>query len=206
MRRLLLPALLLGLGACSLPTSQVPPATVYRLSVPALSAAPRRPVHLVVDVAYTAPELDTDAIVIELPGHRLDTVAAARWPVSLPRYVQQQLIRAFSRSGAFRQVSDTPVPGAINYRLRLDVLDFRVDETDDPASPTVRVRLHGLLQRLDEIEPGGGVALPAEARQAAGTRRMQAIMAAFDTAFAQAAGRLAAGVMAALPAADGASP
>ncbi len=153
MRRLLLPALLLGLGACSLPTSQVPPATVYRLSVPVLSAAPRRPVHLVVDVAYTAPELDTDAIVIELPGHRLDAVAAARWPASLPRYVQQQLIRL----------------------------------------------------RLDEIGPGGGLALPAEARQAAGTRRMQAIMAAFDTAFAQVAGRLAAGVLAALPAADGVS-
>ncbi len=188
-----------GLAGCSLPSADLPPTTTYRLAVPALPpAAARRPVHLVVHVAYVAPEIAAEAIVLELPGHRLDRIANARWPAPLPAYVQQQLIRAFSRSGAFRHVSDAPVPGGINYQLRLELLDFQAATARQDAAPRIRVRIHAVLQRLDEVAPRRATVIRATAEAAAAERRMQAIAAAFDQAFDDVVRRLAADVHAAL--------
>jgi len=188
-----------GLAGCSLPSADLPPTITYRLSVPALPpAAARRPVHLVVHVAYVAPEIASEAIVLDLPGHRLDRIANARWPAPLPAYVQQQLIRAFSRSGAFRHVSDAPVPGGINYQLRLELLDFQAASTREDGAPRIRVRIHAVLQRLDEVAPRHETVIRATAEAVAAERRQQAIAAAFDQAFAAVVRDLAEGVEAAL--------
>jgi len=191
--------LVIGLAGCSLPSADLPPTTTYRISVPALPPAPAtRAVHLVVHVAYVAPEIASDAIVLGLPGQRLDRVANARWPAPLPAYVQQQLIRAFSHSGAFRYVSDAPVPGGVNYQLRLELLDFQADTPRSAGAPRVQVRIHSILQRLDEVAPRSDTVIRASAEIPASEPRMQAITAAFDQAFGVVARRLATGVYAAL--------
>jgi len=190
--------LALLLPACSLPTSDQPTKTRYRLNVPELpvSASPY-PAHLAVDMGYVAPELAGAEIVVQEPGNRLDHVAAAGWPAPLPAYLQQQIIRAFAASDLVAHVSDAPVAGSASYQLMLELLDFRVVRTEGEP-PRVRVRIHALLQRLDRIEANQERVFRAEAEVPAAAERMSAIMPAFDQAFAQVVGELAAGVRTAL--------
>ena len=197
---ILLPLLILSV-ACSLPRAEAPDTTTYRLSVPTLApatGASRLPITLVVALGYVAPEIQGQGIVIQHGDQRLDDVAGARWPAPLPAYLRQQLIRGFVAGGGLRLVADAPVAGAVNYRLRLDILDFQIVEDAAEAPPGVHVRIQAVLQRLDKVAPRSETVIRAEARVPAEARRMSAIVRAFDQAFADVAQRLAAGLYAAL--------
>ena len=191
--RILLPLLIL-LSACSLPRAEAPDMTTYRLSAPTLAppgGAEPLPITLIVDLGYVAPEIQGQGIVIQHGDLRLDEVAKARWPAPLPAYLKQQLIRGFVAGDGLRVVADAPVAGAVNYRLRPDILDFQIVEDAADASPRVDVRIQAVLQRLDEVAPHSETAIRAEAHVPAEARRMSAITRAFDQAFAEVAERIA---------------
>ena len=197
MRLLILLSLLFMTAACSLPQAEAPAVTTYRLGVPSLAppaGRPPLPLTLVVDLGYVAPEIQGQGIVIQQGGLRQDEVAGARWPAPLPAYVKQQLIRGFVAGGGLRMVGDAPVAGAVNYRLRIEILDFQIVEDAAAAPPRVHVRIQAVLQRLDEVAPHSETAIGAEALVQAEARRMSAIVQAFDQAFARVAQRLAADV------------
>ncbi len=196
----LLLALALLLPACSLPRADMPAIDTWRLEAPRLAPADgiTRPSTLAIDLAYVAPELVTQSIVIQRRGYRLDEVANARWPVPLPAYVKQQLIRGFAAGEGFRLVADAPVGGAVNHQLRLELLDLQLEETDDDGL-RAHVRIHGVLQRLDEVSDDSETVIRAEAEVPVAERRVSAILPAMNRAFEDAAAELAAGVFAALP-------
>ena len=202
MRPLILLAFLL-LSACSLPQAKAPDVTTYRLGVPTLdppSDGSPLPLTLVVDLGYVAPEIQGQGIVIQQPDLRLDEVAGARWPAPLPAYVKQQLIRGFVAGRGLRMVGDAPVAGAVNYRLRIEILDFQIVEDAVEAPPRVHVRIQAVLQRLDEVAPDSETVIVAEALVAAEARRMTFLVRAFDQAFADVAARIAQATFATLSA------
>ncbi len=202
MRLLILLSLLFMTTACSLPQAKVSEMTTYRLGVPTLappSGGSPRPLTLVVDLGYVAPEIQGQGIVIQQPDLRQDEVAGARWPAPLPAYVKQQLIRGFVAGGGLRMVGDAPVAGAVNYRLRIEILDFQIVEEAAENPPRVHVRIQAVLQRLDEVAPRSETAIGAEALVPAEARRMSAIVHAFDKAFAKVTDRIAQMTFSALP-------
>jgi len=207
MKRLFLLVCLLLPVACSLPQAKPSDVTIYRLSVPVLappSGTPPRSVVLVVDPGYMAPEIAGQAIVVQQADLRLNEVAEARWPVPLPAYLKQQLIRGFAAGKGFHLVADAPVGGTVNQRLRFEILDFQIEDHDtNPSPPSVHVRIQAILQRLDEVSPHSETVIIAEARVPAEERRMAAIVRAFDRAFTEVAQRIAEGVFAALPGQQG---
>ena len=203
MRLLILLSLLFMTAACSLPQAKAPAMTTYRLGVPTLappSSGSPRPLTLVVDLGYVAPEIQGQGIVIQQEDLRQDEVAGARWPAPLPAYVKQQLIRGFVAGGGLRMVDDAPVAGAVNYRLRITILDFQIVEDAAGKPPRAHVRIQAVLQRLDEVAPHSETAIGAEALVPAEARRMSAIISAFDKAFAEVAERIAQATFSALPA------
>ncbi len=201
MRHLVLLSLLILSAACTLPQAKVPDVTTYRLNAPTLAPpdghAPL-PLALVVDTGYVAPEIQGQGIVIQQGDLRLDQVAGARWPAPLPAYLKQQLIRGLAAGGGLRAVADAPVAGAVNYRLRLDILDFQIVEKAVDAPPRVHVRIQAVLQRLDEVAPHSETVIHTEALVPAEARRMTTIVRAFDQAFARVAQQLATDVFAVL--------
>jgi len=187
-------AALLLLCACSGLRSDQPPPQVYLLrpSLPA-AAAPlgtgAAAVSLAVELPQAGPALADDAIVLLRPGGRLDYYAGVRWAGPVPRLLQALAVDALRATGRFALVQSASGPFASDYLLTLELRDFQAEYGAD-GPPTVHVALSAALGRRGSRPLVANIV--AESRVRADADRMQAVIAAFDAATADALGQLAA--------------
>jgi cholesterol transport system auxiliary component len=178
-------------GCASLLDSDKPADLAYQLRVtPGEALAPTIAGELVVMRPLARPGLDTDRIVVALPDRRLDSYLGSRWSAPLPDLVQSLLLDELRGRNAWRTV--LPDRGEFRgaYVLQTEVRDFQAEYAAAGAAPLVRVTLRGDLGRAPERAPIASAAATGEQRAA--SNRMSDVAAAFEVAYAQAAGKMVA--------------
>jgi len=197
-RMCLLAALLAMLTACfSGLNSKAPAQQRYvlqpALATPATATAPA-PAAASVKVlrASGAPGLQSEGIAVLRPGARLDYYSNARWAVDAPSALQALVVESLRNAGRFATVQSDSGPFAAQYVVSLELEHFEaVYGTDGP--PSVQVALVCSLGRRSDRS----VILSFTARSAvtAQADRMQAVMAAFEQATAEALAQVAANIV-----------
>lgn len=185
------------LAACSgLLKSEAPVPLAYRLQAPSVPAA-TQPVAatLLVALPSARPGLEGEHIAVTLPDHRQDVYAGGRWMAALPQVVEALLLDGLRSAGGFQAVVRERSPFSGRYLLQTEIVEFAADYAAAGTPPVVRVRLRGELgvtsgrRLLASVE--GSAAVPAAAD------RRREVLAAFEAAYAAAAGELIAAVDAA---------
>jgi cholesterol transport system auxiliary component len=136
-----------------------------------------------------APGLDTERIALRRNGQRLDYYAASSWPVPLPELMQSLATDALRARGNYRAVASEAAAFAADEVLQLEIRQCQADYPAD-GPPTVHVQLVATLARRADRSLLATVS--ADSRSTAGENRMQSVVAAFQTAVADALGQLAA--------------
>lgn len=139
-----------------------------------------------------APGLDTDGIALLRPGQRLDHYSGARWAANAPVMMQILAIDALRAQHRFAMVESDRGPFASALVLSVELRHFQAEYVDTGA-PTIHVALIGTLGRRADHEPAAVFA--AESRVMAQSNRMQAVVAAFERAAADALTQLAADIV-----------
>jgi len=192
---LLIPAAL-GLGACGsvFQTHETAP-TVYELRAGAVAAAAAPlPATLRVARPRARPGLGSEHIAVTLADRRLDAYGAARWSSPLPALVESLLIAGLRSSGAWAAVVPEQSEFGGDYVLQPEIESFEADYSAG-APPTVRVRLRAELgqnagRRLVAVAEGSGSVRATADRQ-------REVIAAFESAYGEAAAALIAAINAA---------
>jgi cholesterol transport system auxiliary component len=135
-----------------------------------------------------APGLDTDHIALRRSAQSLDYYAASRWPAPLPEFLQSLAIEALRASGKFRTVQPDRATFAADQVLQIEIRRFQAEYSAEGA-PVVHVQLLATLGQRNDRSVLGSVS--AESSAAASENRMQAVVAAFQTATAAALSDLA---------------
>jgi cholesterol transport system auxiliary component len=193
------------LGACfSGFNSNVPATQVYMLRPTAASAPAASPVAAGLPPAASvqvllprAPAgLGTDGIAVLRSGGRLDYYRGARWAGSSPQLLQTMVIDALRGTQRFALVEAEAGPFASDYVLSMELRDFEA-EYADAGPPTVHVAVVCSFGRRSDRYPLSSFTAAGEAR--AEEDRMQAVVAAFEHATADALAQMAAQLTAAAP-------
>jgi cholesterol transport system auxiliary component len=179
---------------------RLPPGAVATSAAPAGSILVLRP--------DPGPGLDSNRIMLLRSEKRFDSYAASLWAAPAPELVGSILVDALRRSGEFSNVFDDHAPYPPRYDLRVRLRRFEADYTVDGGSgaPTVFVTLDATLGQHRERALITHFSVEGSAKAA--DDRMSAVVAAFETAMAAAAGDLAQAAAAAVagePRADQAS-
>lgn len=127
--------------------------------------------------------LDSERIAVLRADGRLDAVAASRWAGDLPDVLQTVLIDAQRASGRWRAVFADTAPFSAQLLLQIEVRQFQV-EYGAGGTPVAHVALDGALGRRSQREVLR--TLHAESRVPAKEERMNAVVAAFNEALADA--------------------
>ena len=135
------------------------------------------------------PGLDTDGIALTRSAQRLDYYAASRWPAPLPEFMQALAIEALRATGKFRSVQPDGAVFAADQLLQLEIRRCQADYVGD-GPPVVHVQLLATLGRRADRSVLASVS--AEGSAPAAENRMQAVVAAFQSAVSTALGELAA--------------
>ena len=155
---------------------------------PAPASAPQAAASLQVLRPRAAPGLDTDGIALTRSAQRLDYYAASRWPAPLPEFMQALAIEALRASGKFRSVQPDGAAFAADQLLQLEIRRCQADYVGD-GPPVVHVQLLATLGRRADRSVLGSVSAAGSAPAA--ENRMQAVVAAFQSAVSTALGELA---------------
>ena len=135
-----------------------------------------------------APGLDTDRIALRRSAQRLDYYAASRWPAPLPDLLQSLAIEALRASGKFRAVQPDTAAFAADEILQIEIRRCQAEYAGD-GPPVVRLQLLATLgHRSDRTVV---TSVRAESTVPAAENRMQAVVAAFQSAAAAALAELA---------------
>jgi cholesterol transport system auxiliary component len=199
LRTLLLVSVSLPLAACSgvfesdlaAPQSYVlrlPPAPAPEPNNNAGSVRVQRP--------DASPGLESERIALLRSEQRFDFYAASRWAAPAPVVLESVIVDTLRGTGAFRAVFDESAPFAPRYGLRCTLRRFEADYTKGGGAPTVFVALDCTLGRHRDRELLAS--FTASGSAAAREDRLNAVVAAFETATAAAMGDLARAVTAAL--------
>ncbi len=203
MKRLLVarPVFVLGISlffsACSGFRSGGSPAVTYNLratAAPATADAPAAPSRLKafsiqVMAPVAGPGLDSDAILLTAPDHRLEHFAASKWAAPAPRMLASLAAETLRNRGVLAAVHDdiSPFPG--DYLLRIAIRRFDADyAAGTGAAPAATVVLDCTVgTRVDRKLLATFV---AQATVRADDNRMGAVVAAFEQATQDAMGKL----------------
>jgi ABC-type uncharacterized transport system auxiliary subunit len=178
-------ALLSGCGGF---VRETPTPAVYRLAAPRLAPDVAVPVELKVERPVAAAGLGDDRIATLWPDGRIDYYRDARWGDALPAVVGTALVEALARAGGFKAVHGDESPFAASHVLHVEIRHFEADYGGG-SPPVVRVSLAGGVGRSQDHVALATILGEGEARAASDTQA--AVIAAFNTAFAQAADALA---------------
>lgn len=188
-----LAALLSFAGCGSLLETTLPAPQSYMLRLPpgpvATSAAPAGSVLVL--RPEPGPGLDSNRIMLLRSEKRFDSYAASLWAAPAPDLVGHILVDALRRGGEFSNVFDDHAPYPPQYALRVTLRRFEADYTVDGGrgAPTVFVTLDASLGRRRDRALLANFTVEGSARAA--DDRMGAVVAAFETATAEAARKLA---------------
>jgi ABC-type uncharacterized transport system auxiliary subunit len=197
-------AVLLLAGCGGLFENKQPALSVYDLSAGAAVAAPGHvAATLVVARPRVRPDLDGDRIAVRLADRRFDAYGGARWSAQLPALVESLLVEGLRSSGGWQAV--VPARGAFGgrYLLEPEVEAFEADYSAGSGAPTVHVRLRGELGLISERQLLATV--EGSATVSAAADRQRDVVAAFESAYTQAAQQLIAATNAAGVAAEAAA-
>ncbi|HEV7432427.1 MAG TPA: ABC-type transport auxiliary lipoprotein family protein [Steroidobacteraceae bacterium] len=177
---------LLVLSGCGGLHSDQPVTQVYTLDpvyAPSKPEAAGSGASVLVLRPQAAPGLDTDRIALRRSAQRLDYYAASRWPTQLPNFVQSLAIDALRASGKYTSVQSDRASFAADEVLQIEIRRFQAEYPGDGA-PVVHVQLLATLGHRNDRSVVTSVS--AESSVPAAENRMQAVVAAFQSAAAAA--------------------
>lgn len=166
--------------------SEVPQRGVYVLSAPASTAPATAPlaVDLIIARPNARPGLDSDRIALLNADRRLDYYAGGRWGAAAEIVVQDLLVESLRNTGRLRTVQgDVPVFAA-DFLLQSELNDFQA-EYSGGGDPLVRVTLVCTLGRVKDRR--ALAVFTASATAPATNNTLGAVVAAFESAYQQAA-------------------
>ena len=144
--------------------------------------------RLVVQRPEASPGLESERIALLRSEQRFDFYAASRWAAPAPDVIASVMIDALRATGAFSAVLDDSAPFAARYSLRCMLRRFEADYTKGRGAPTVFVALDCTLGRRRDRELLASFTAQGSARAA--EDRLNAVVAAFETATAAAMSEL----------------
>jgi ABC-type uncharacterized transport system auxiliary subunit len=178
-------------GCGSLLETTIPAPQAYVLRLPVNAAAPASPAgSILVQRPEPGPGLDSWNIALLRTDRRFDFYAASHWAAPAPDVVESAMIDALRAGGGFTSVLDDSSPFAPRYNLRCGLRRFEADYTASSGgnAPTVFVSLDCTVGRHRDRELLGSFL--AEGSAVAGEDRLNAVVAAFETAASKAVGEL----------------
>jgi cholesterol transport system auxiliary component len=190
MRMRLLQVLLLGAlslqGCGGVFDSTMPAPQSYVLRLPPATGPAATPTggSVLLQRPEAGPGLESERIALLRSDQRFDFYAASRWAAPAPDIVESVMIDALRATGAFSAVFDDSAPFAPRYNLRCALRRFEADYTKGGGAPTVQVALDCTLGRHRERELLAS--FTAQGSAPASEDRLNAVVAAFETATATA--------------------
>lgn len=145
MRRTLLAAAALVLGACSAIDLRTPEPAITRYLLDAavhvpVSDAPGSGV-LLVEMPTARSGFDTPRLAYSRKPLAIDYYTRSEWADTPARQLQPLLVRALEASAAWRAVTAAPSPVLADQRLGVDILELVQDFTVTPSVVRLRLRL-----------------------------------------------------------------
>jgi ABC-type uncharacterized transport system auxiliary subunit len=156
---------------------RLPPATPPSIAATAGSVLVQRP--------EAGPGLDSERIAVLRSDRRFDFYAASRWAAPAPDLIESVMLDALRSTGSFSAVFDDTSPFAPRYSLRCALRRFEADYTTGRGDarghgPTAHVALDCTLGRHRDRELLAS--FTARGSSAASEDRVNAVVAAFETA------------------------
>jgi cholesterol transport system auxiliary component len=191
LRLLLLLSVPLALTACSGVFESdlaAPQSYVLRLPPAAVPQANSTAGRLTVQRPEAGPGLESERIALLRSEQRFDFYAASRWAAPAPDVVQSAIIDTLRGTGTFSAVLDDSAPYAARYSLRCTLRRFEADYTRGGGAPTVFVVLDCTLGRHRDRELLASFTAQGSAKAA--EDRLNAVVAAFESATAAAMNEL----------------
>jgi cholesterol transport system auxiliary component len=149
MRRCLLLAVALLLGACSSLTGKREPFTVYspRYTAPT-DAAKTPPVQwqLTIDTPLAGDALDTSRMLVMPTPGAIENYKGGRWADTMPLMLRALLIEAFQDSGRIEGIGATASGLHADFSLAIDLHDFETQYRD--GAPHAMIRLNAKLNDI----------------------------------------------------------
>jgi len=175
---------LLGCGGVF--DSTLPAAQAYVLRLPPITAPASAPTggSVLLQRPEAGPGLESERIALLRSDQRFDFYAASRWAAPAPDIVESVMLDALRATGAFSAVFDDSAPFAPRYNLRCALRRFEADYTANARAPTVQVALDCTLGRHRERELLAS--FTAQGSAPASEDRLNAVVAAFESATAAA--------------------
>lgn len=172
--------------------STTPTPSVYLLRVAPAAAplTPTLPTLLVVARPGVRPGLDTDRIIVQHADRRLDTYAGGRWGGALPDVVHSLLVESLQAQGGWQGVLGEQSAFNGRFLLQTEIREFVAVYGAAGQAPTVRVSLACELGDNQARRLVSTFVVTSE--QAAAGNTMHEVIAAFESAFQDAAARIAA--------------
>jgi cholesterol transport system auxiliary component len=144
--------------------------------------------RIVVQRPEAGPGLESERIALLRSEQRFDFYAASRWAAPAPDILESVIIDTMRTTGAFSAVLDDSAAFAGRYSLRCTVRRFEADYTKSSGAPTVFVALDCTLGRRRDRELLASFTAQGSARAA--EDRLNAVVAAFESATAAAMAEL----------------
>jgi cholesterol transport system auxiliary component len=156
---------------------RLPPATAPATAATAGSVLVQRP--------EAGPGLDSEKIAVLRSDRRFDFYAASRWAAPAPDLIESVMLDALRATGSFSAVFDDTSPFAPRYSLRCALRRFEADYTADRGDargrgPTAHVALDCTLGRHRDRELLA--TFTARGSSPASEDRVNAVVAAFESA------------------------
>ncbi len=167
---------------------RLPPATAPEINRDAGRVVVQRP--------EASPGLESERIALIRSEQRFDFYAASRWAAPAPDVVGSVMIDTLRATGTFSAVLDDSAPFAARYSLRCTLRRFEADYTKGGGAPTVFVALDCTLGRRRDRELLASFTAQGSARAA--DDRLNAVVAAFESATAAAMAELGSATSAAV--------
>jgi len=192
-------------GCGSFFESSIPAAQAYvlRLPPPASRAEGAAAGSVRVQRPEAGPGLDSDRIALLRSDRRFDFYAASRWAAPAPDLMESVLVDQLRAGGAFSAVFEDASPYPPRYNLRCTLARFESDYSSNGAgaggtAPVVQVALDCTFGRHRDRALLAN--FTARGSAAARDDRLGAVIAAFESATAQAVGQMQKEIAAALAA------
>jgi cholesterol transport system auxiliary component len=183
--------LALALTSCGgLFESKLAPPQTYVLRLPPVVAPAAAPTagSVLVLRPEAGPGLNTDRIALVRSDSRFDVYSASRWAAPAPDMVESVIVDTLRGTGTFAAVFDDSSPYAPRYDLRVTLRRFEADYTAGGGAPMVWVVLDCTLGRHRDRQLLASFTAQGSAR--ASDDRLNAVVAAFETATASAMSQL----------------
>jgi ABC-type uncharacterized transport system auxiliary subunit len=166
-------------------TIEAPQAYLLRLPAATPQAAAATAGSVLVQRPEAGPGLDSERIALLRSDRRFDFYAASRWAAPAPDLIESVMLDALRAGGSFSAVFDDTSPFAPRYSLRCALRRFEADYTSDRGDargrgPTAHVALDCTLGRHRDRELLAS--FTARGSSVASEDRVNAVVAAFETA------------------------